>query len=65
MCNPETNETAASTVQAPLVKTPSVETPASDVVLSPWAIETRSMNFWYGNFQAVIDLDMKIERNRV
>lgn len=30
-----------------------------------YAIETRSMNFFYGDFHAVIDLDMKIARNRV
>jgi len=30
-----------------------------------FAIETKSMNFYYGAFQAVIDLDMQIKRNRV
>jgi phosphate transport system ATP-binding protein len=30
-----------------------------------YAIETRKMNFHYGDFRAVTDLDMKVERNRV
>jgi len=32
---------------------------------SPYAIETRGMNFYYGSFQAVRELDMQVERNRV
>lgn len=30
-----------------------------------FAIETKKMNFYYGSFQAVKDLDMCVERNRV
>lgn len=29
------------------------------------AIETRGMNFYYGDFHAVIDLDMSVQKNRV
>lgn len=29
------------------------------------AIETKSMNFWYGAFQAVYDLDMRVKKHRV
>jgi len=32
---------------------------------TPYAIETRSMNFYYGSFQAVVDLNMKIAKNKV
>ncbi len=32
---------------------------------SRYALETQGMNFFYGDFQAVKDLDMKVEKNKV
>ena len=30
-----------------------------------YAIETRDMNFYYGNFRAVKDVNLKFERNKI
>jgi phosphate transport system ATP-binding protein len=32
---------------------------------SPWALETRKMNFYYSDFHAVKNLDMRVERRKV
>jgi phosphate transport system ATP-binding protein len=37
--------------------------PASDA--APWALETRKMNFYYSDFNAVRDLDMSVEKRKV
>ncbi|MGM0669305.1 MAG: ATP-binding cassette domain-containing protein, partial [Gemmatimonadota bacterium] len=31
----------------------------------PFAIETESLNLWYGDFQALFDVDLKVKRGLI
>lgn len=37
----------------------------ADSATDPWAVETRGLNLWYGTFQALFDVDLKIRRGLI
>ena len=37
----------------------------AETAATPWAIETRKLNLWYGDFQALFDVDLQVPAGRI